>query len=449
MRIRRFTGPDMRQTIRSVRDALGADAVILSNRKTDSGVEITAAVDFDLADERPGEAPGRSLHDVARTLEATEGAQPKARAPQPAEPAPAPQPLAPSAAKRLAEAMAAYRREPAAGDAPTEPPAIGEELPYLEGVAPATAADAATMSHELRYLRDLLENQLGRLAWGEAERSDPLRAFLVRQLMGMGVHRRIAEQAVAATPPGLEAGDAWAATVRALTGRVRVTGDTLLEHGGVVALLGATGVGKTTTVAKLAARFAIRHGPERVALVTTDSYRVGAHEQLRTFGRIIDIPVVTADEPRALRQALEQFYDRRLVLVDTAGMSQRDLRFSEQIRLVGQGSPRIMNLLVLSATSEYHGAAQAMRAFGGARLDGCVLTKLDECTSLGNALSLAIEHDVPVAYLSDGQRVPEDLRPARPDDLVERAVRLASERIAESTPGRTGVDLGFEEAARA
>jgi flagellar biosynthesis protein FlhF len=305
------------------------------------------------------------------------------------------------------------------------------------------------MGQELRYLRDLLENQLGRLAWVESERCDPLRASLARQLIALGLHRRIAEQVVASVPTDLEAADAWRATAAALTNRIRVTGDTLLEHGGVVALLGATGVGKTTTVAKLAARFAIRHGPDKVALITTDSYRVGAHEQLRTFGRIIDIPVVAADEARALRQALEQFYDRRLVLIDTAGMSQRDVRFSEQIRLVGQGSPRIMNLLVLSATSEHRGAEQAMQAFGGARLDGCVLTKLDECTALGNALSVALQHDVPVAYISDGQRVPEDLRAARPEDLVERAVELAGDRLHEGAPGRSGIDFGFEEAARA
>ena len=209
-------------------------------------------------------------------------------------------------------------------------------------------------------------------------------------------------------------------------------GDDLTERGGVVALLGATGVGKTTTVAKLAARFAIRHGPHHVALITTDSYRVGAQEQLRTFGRIIDIPVMVANDSRELGQALEQFYDRRLVLVDTAGMSQRDRRFGEQINLIRAGSPRVRNFLVVSAGTEYAANAEAVAAFGPSALDAIVVTKTDECTSLGGALSTSLGHDIPIAYLSDGQRVPEDLSVAQPEDILSRAARIVES--AEATP---------------
>ena len=198
-----------------------------------------------------------------------------------------------------------------------------------------------------------------------------------------------------------------------------------LEQGGVFALLGPTGVGKTTTVAKLAARFAISHGSEHVALVTTDSYRIGAHEQLRSFARIIDIPMRVANDEGELSLSLEHFYDRRLVLIDTAGMSQRDVRFAEQAAHMRRGSPRVRNYLVLSATTQFTGLREAVQAFGQAPIDGCVITKLDECTSLGAVLTVLLEHDMPAAYVADGQRVPEDVAPAEADTLVARAVALA------------------------
>ena len=161
--------------------------------------------------------------------------------------------------------------------------------------------------------------------------------------------------------------------------------------------------------------------------MTTYTYRIGAHEQLRTFGRIIDIPVAVANDAADLRQALEQFHDRRLVLVDTAGMSQRDARFAEQIGLVNQGAGRVLNYLVLSAASQYLGLREALGAFGGTRIDGCVLTKVDECATLGHALSALAAHGIPLAYVSEGQRVPEDLMIARAAGVVARAVALAAD----------------------
>jgi flagellar biosynthesis protein FlhF len=175
-------------------------------------------------------------------------------------------------------------------------------------------------------------------------------------------------------------------------------------------------------VAKLAARFALRHGAEQVALLTTDSFRVGAVEQLRTYARLMGIPVRVVGGREEIRAALEDVADRRLVLVDTAGMSQRDIRLSEQLSVIQDGSPLARAYVVLSATAQRLALEEVVAAFRGARLEGCILTKLDEATDLGAALSVVVEHRLKVTFVSDGQRVPEDLRPARAHHLVSKAV---------------------------
>ncbi len=196
----------------------------------------------------------------------------------------------------------------------------------------------------------------------------------------------------------------------------------------IVALVGATGVGKTTTVAKLAARYMLRHGANRVALVTTDSFRIGAHQQLRTYGKILGLPVYIANDADELRTTLEGLRDKDLVLIDTAGMSQRDLRLNEQFELLRQSSrqlsSQIQSYAVLSTTTQRVALDETLRALEQVELSGCILTKTDETVALGEALSVVRRHRLPVAYVCDGQRVPEDIHPARAAKLVSQAVAL-------------------------
>jgi flagellar biosynthesis protein FlhF len=192
----------------------------------------------------------------------------------------------------------------------------------------------------------------------------------------------------------------------------------------MIALVGSTGVGKTTSVAKLAARYALRHGQRSVALVTTDCYRIGAHEQLFTYGRILGVPVQVASSHEELQSTLASLADRRLVLIDTAGMSQRDLRLAEQLATLRDSGFPLRTYLVLNVTTQLNVLDEAVRAFGKAALEGCILTKVDEAASLGGVLSVVAKHRLPLAYVGDGQRVPEDLHPARAHNLVNRAVSL-------------------------
>jgi len=203
-----------------------------------------------------------------------------------------------------------------------------------------------------------------------------------------------------------------------------------------VALLGPTGVGKTTTVAKLAARFALRHGRRHVALVSTDSFRVGAEEQLFIFGKLLGVPVFSAGDASELGRVLDHVRDRRLVLIDNAGLNPRDLRLGAQLEM-NRCVPFIKSYLVLSAVLQSGVLREVVRAYRDVRLQGCILTKLDEAVTLGDLLGTVIRERLPVAYAADGQRVPEDLHPGRGERLAALAGELA-DRYAVSGDLRVG-----------
>jgi len=219
-----------------------------------------------------------------------------------------------------------------------------------------------------------------------------------------------------------------------------VTRDDILTRGGIAALIGPTGVGKTTTVAKLAARYNLRHGPNRVALITTDSYRIGAFEQLCTFGMILDAPVRLVRTAQELQDAIKAFSDKSLILIDTAGMSQRDLRLSQQFALLNDPA-RIRSYLVLAANAQHSVLQETAAAFARIPLSGAILTKVDETTRLGAALSVVHEQNLPLAYICNGQRVPEDLQAAQVDALIRLGEEFAG--LYGTTPENDTLALTF------
>ncbi len=357
MKIKRFFAPDMRQALRQVREALGADAVILSNKSVEGGVELVAAMDYD------------------------EGAFASPQEAQPAEvsvPRPALDKLTLSSQSRSRQTFAkpefAERpsvRQPKVSSSPT---AKSTQARQAEAKPPASpfpnrqvewSQDPVLqeMRKEMHALRRMMENELSELTWRDLGQRRPQTQELIRRLMGMGLGAALCRDLSARVEDAETLEKAWRQSLFHLIGEIPVLEHDLLDEGGVVALVGPTGVGKTTSIAKLAARFCLRHGNRHLALVTTDSYRVGAQEQLHNYGRILDVPVRTASNADELSNVLHGLSEKRLVLIDTAGMGQKDLQLTEKLSLLSSGNHPVRTLLTLSATTQRSAIAHAIRSF--------------------------------------------------------------------------------------
>jgi flagellar biosynthesis protein FlhF len=416
MKIQHYRAPDMRQALRQVRDAQGPDAVILSSRKVNGGVEVVAAIDYDSAAAAESQEAAVSqpafgaqyANDVdvelPRTAASTRGA---ARTSEPERRTNASMANEQRYATQSQDDFAAGARRMS-----------GERLD-------ASGEEQANVNEELRTLRRMLETQLATLAWNDLSRRAPMQTELLKQLTMLGLSQNLCGEVVAQLPAQLELSEAHRVALALIARRIDVAPERWVDAGGVVAMIGPTGVGKTTLIAKLAARWVLRHGPKDLAVISCDSIRFGAQEQILTLGRLLGAPAYAIDGPAELPPLLDQLSDRRLVLIDTAGLSQRDASLARQLTMLAAASPRLESCLVLSGAAQAGAIEETLERFAPASPASCVLTKLDEATSLGGALSALIRSRLPLAYVSDGQRVPEDLNPARAHQLVARAVDLS------------------------
>ena len=393
MKIKRFVAPDMRQALRMVRETLGEDAVILSNKSIDEGVELTAAVDL-----------------VAEELTETASA-PTLRRPE------IRQQVAAESPGRIPPGRVKKTRRAAGRTAAPDPGVTPQEL--------------TAMREEMQNLRRWLQAELSGMSWYDLGQRAPHTKELFKHLMKLGLSADIAEHLLTRVENEKERHQAWNKALFHLASEIEIYDQDVLEQGGVVALVGPTGVGKTTSIAKIAARFALRHGHRSIALISTDNYRIGARDQLHTYGRILNVPVRTADDADAMRDAIESLSDRRLILIDTAGMGVDSERFHDQVETLQAAGSDVTTLLTLSATTEGTALEKAIDLFSVTCPNACLLTKLDEVASLGAAISAVIHSHLPLAYLADGQRVPEDLSPARARPLIERAAGLLDSYPAE------------------
>ena len=293
--------------------------------------------------------------------------------------------------------------------------------------ATATAAPTSdTTGAELKTLRRMLETQLAQLAWNDLTRRAPAHVEILRELTEIGISPDLSDYILKQLPEKVEFSAARRFAISGLSQYLRVTGDRWLENGGRVAFIGATGVGKTTTLAKFAVRWVLRHGPRDLALVGSDTVRIGAQDQIQSLGQLLGVPVYTPDTFESLPTLLSRLGDRhRLILIDTPGSSLRDGQLATRLGVLSNCASQMETALVLSASTQAGALEETVKRFAPANPASCVLTKLDEAASLGGALSALIRARLPVSYLSEGQRVPEDLRPARSLELVSAAVRLA------------------------
>lgn len=489
MKIKRIIASDMREAMRQVRRLFGDEAVILSNRPVSGGVEVIAAMDFD----EKAIQLAAARQSASRIAGASERLSPRAdrarpeHAPRPAGPEPAE--AADTAPKTTAEVLAERRRraeadqvadrasESAAADEGADASA-GDDLgadhhafsdalaAWSEKLAGPSAEPAAaespaarrrtpsswdwlveeqgeaegrlsTLTEQVAQLRDLFERQLSVMEWHRVSQAHPAEVSTVQRLqdigLPIGLARELGRAAARAEPER-----AFVEALRMLGEQLEHRADDPVEVGGVYAFVGPTGVGKTTTLAKLAARAVLHRGRDSVALISTDRFRIGAQEQLRNYARILNVPLHIARDETHLAQLLEAVSDRHLVLIDTSGMSQRDFRMMQKLEALMGAGEAVRLLLVLSANAQYPALEDVKKRFAGLPLHGTVLTKLDETVLLGGGLAALVRplagadgepHRLPLVCAGVGQRVPEDLWFPKAADLIKQALEMGQSQL--------------------
>lgn len=417
MQVKRFFAADMRTAMKLVRDELGADASIIGNRRVVGGVELTAALDYQ-APAAPARQPNPALEAELRKTQA-----------------------------KIASAQAelSMRSQVDAGkDRQLFAPAASFPLdsPSISSNTQAAAAGAAGMGQqaldamrfELHGLRELIEVQLGSIAWGQMQNRRPQQANLWRRLQRMGLPAEISKPLLERVANIAGPRQAWGMLLAHLSHAIKTPAQEPMDEGGVIALVGPAGMGKTTTLAKLAARYVLKFGAQHIALVSLDSYRIGAQEQIKTLGRILNVSVTLVDPGQSLTQALAPLARKRVVLIDTAGLPANDPALRMQLESLAGRGVNAKNYLVMASTSQGQVLKAAYHSYKRCGLVGCIVTKADEAASLGEVLGLAISQRLPVAYLTDGPAIPDDLHVPRSHQLVSRAVGLqAAEDPSEDT----------------
>jgi flagellar biosynthesis protein FlhF len=482
VKIKRYIAASMRAALSEVRAEQGPDAVILSSRRVNEGIEVIAAVDYDealiagaarryvqAAVSAPAAEPEASAAATSAAASRAAAPAPLRAAPAPpravpaplhavpapprAVPAPLPGPVpaaplivpAPPAIARAAKAAAAGpAATPSVRAAPRTVSAaapMSVRHPAMPAPARAPAPDGADetrglalMQRELKDMRMLLESGLANLSWHDRRQREPLRASVLEQLSAMDIAPDVAAALAARTPSRSDLKDTSKLPLALLLQHLPVVENLSTVGGGVIAVVGPTGAGKTTTIAKLAARWAIKHGSDDLALVSTDAYRIGAREQLMTHARILGAAMHTPNSGKELARVLEQCKSKRLVLIDTAGMGPRDVRLAEQLAALKEGAARANVFLALPAHGEVHALEEIIRVFSGVSPAACIITKVDESASLGAVISAAMRHKLKIAFVCNGQRVPDDLHAA----YLKRAWLVwVARKLTERAPPRS------------
>jgi len=399
MNARKFIAATSREALKMVRLELGDEAVILSNRKVPEGVEIVAMGSADLS-------------------KLSEMRQQEAKSVVPVK---AVSPITPQALNQAAILGAKVLRantQRVAASAQKEPEPIS--------VVNEPSGEKDIILNEIKHMRNMLQEQMSCMAWGDMQQKNPQRSSLLREMINVGFSPALSRKLLDKMP---ENGDqAWVRRILEHNLRVMSANDDIVTRGGVYALVGPTGVGKTTTTAKLAARAVVRYGADKVALITTDSYRIGAHEQLKIYAKILGVTVHTVRDTDDLKLTLSGLKHKKLVLIDTMGVGQRDNRVPEQAAMFDAAG--VQRILLLNATSAGGTLDDVVKMYRGSGVLGCIATKLDEAVTLGTVLDVIIRNQLTMHFIASGQRVPEDLHEVNREYLLHRAFKAAEQASA-------------------
>jgi flagellar biosynthesis protein FlhF len=410
MNIRRFFGKSSREALTMVRQELGDDAVILSNRAVSGGNEIMAFREEEMNAMVNDQAVRAFNYDQAKHHDE------------------------PTALLSLLNKNT--REEHQNFDAKTDSQlkisskqtSMNDDHPHTSASNVTTSKQMTFMLKEMRNMRNVIESQLATIAWSNIQQRDPIKSEILGTLLSAGFSPALSRYLAEKLPANLDSkkANAW---VKYILGKNLTTIENeteVLDQGGVFALIGPTGVGKTTTTAKLAARYVMKHGTQNLGLITTDAYRVGGHEQLRIYGKILGVMVYAVKDETDLAIALNELKNKHTILIDTVGVSQRDRMVTEQIALLSSSKTPIKKLLCLNATNTGETLTDVIQAYKGKGLDGCLITKLDEAATIGNTLDVIIREKLKLYYVANGQRVPEDINLANKTELISLALNLKS-----------------------
>jgi flagellar biosynthesis protein FlhF len=429
MKIRRFYSHNVRSALKQVTEIFGDDAAILSNKKVDGGVEIIAALNYDeslmpATTDEIADAEVNSSSDLTRDTTLSDNLKDKNSVyPKKAENKLSQIKQAESSDSSISKEnltalhMSHVQKQPSEHRAKVE-----------WSMDPSLQA----MKEELELMRSMMSEQLKGIAWDRFTEKDPLKAMIMKRLSGLGLTNDTVNDLVPHIDDKQDVECCWQKMLATLARSLPVATDDLLLNGGIYAFVGPTGVGKTTTIAKLAARFVIKHGVDSIAMISTDNYRISAQEQLSTFGRILKIPTARVTDKTSLEFLLKKYADKKLILIDTAGISTGESELNKQLEDFNLSKKSIKKILLMSATSQAAVLRQSLKLFSQLSPNALIITKLDEAASLGEVLSVILKAHYPVIYTTDGQKIPEDIRLAKSHHLISKAVWLSNKYTRES-----------------
>jgi flagellar biosynthesis protein FlhF len=426
MKAKRFTAKNMQQALRMVSDELGPDAVILSNKRLGKGVEVIAALDYqEMANEQQQQEIDRQLA-LQQELEQAKQATGKIRQEQPKLNS---SNIASTAA--LKEALMGIKEGTIAQSAALDAVMQGEEelQQTISQQALAMSHEEAApffnkVSDELKDLKNWLVSQQGNV-WNPTRPLSWQQAQIWQRCQDLGIDPSWADKLVCALPEDDDIEKGWAQCLRFIAEDLPLAENNMLHSGGCFAFVGPTGAGKSTTIGKLAAQYVINHGNEDIALITMDNYRIAAHDQLKAFARIMEIPLMILEPNGDLSAMLDRLSDKKFILIDTAGLASQDPHFSVQLSMLKGAGNRVHTLLALPLTSQARCLQENFEHFKPAGIDGCIFTKLDECFSLGQAMSIASVTRLPIHMVTDGPHIPDDIHFPNAKKMVRLAEQMA------------------------
>jgi len=369
MDMKTFHEKNMHTALQKIREELGDDAVIISSNKSSTGVEIMAATDY--------EAVANS--DVSSSVMTYE-----------------------------------------------KPSIVSQKVGNKDdaGVSPIVhELDTSAIQDEINQLRSIIEAQTELISWNKLIDKSTIARNILQKLSISGFGFNLSKKLLTSVRNVNEFDDAWGRIETNIKDELSITQESVIDTGGIVALVGPTGVGKTTTIAKIAAQYAMKYSSNEIAIISTDHYRIGAHDQISIYGSILNVPVITANNEAELHKALKIVKNKKLVLIDTAGLSQRDARVKEVTQALSKLSNDLITYLVVSANSQLCVQKEIISNFMSDRLNGVVISKTDEASQIGGILTALIEQSLPLAYETTGQKVPEDIARPNQDEILNKALQ--------------------------